>query len=205
MVKTRSGKRPVVIESEPPLKRICLRSSDIRDDGDDDIYTCSICLTAMAFAADQRPQWVQCTECKHVFHECCIVKYAARSGDTFDCPQCRHSYPSTVFETEALCADELVDDLVEKQDTDYVDTKTRKEPDSDDDYDSDDEYDCTDDEDSDDEDSDNEDSDNEDSDDDDSDGDYSDGDDNQDNDDDDDANDDDNRNGPPRRMLRLRS
>ena len=138
MVKTRSGKRPVVIESDAPLKRICLRTSDIRNDGDDDIYRCSICLVPMAFTVDHRPQWSQCTTCKHVFHECCILKYAAREGDTFDCPQCRHTYPSTVFDTEALCADELIDNLIDEQDTEYVE-ETCKELCSDEEYDSDDE------------------------------------------------------------------
>lgn len=141
MVKTRSGKRPIIFEEQAPAKRACLRGSDLRDNGEDTELCCSICLTALYYSNEARPSWAQCGTCKTVFHESCILRYAARStAETFDCPNCRHTYPRNVFETHAAVqwsAEELLDELMD-QDDDYVEEGEGSSS-SESDYDSDDE------------------------------------------------------------------
>jgi hypothetical protein len=122
MVRTRSGKRPIVFEKTAFAKRCCLRGSDVRKRAGDEELSCSICLVSLYYSSDVRPKWNQCEHCKTVFHEMCLLKYAARSTATFDCPHCRHTYPCTIFDTNANAwsAEDLIDDLMDQQDEDYV-------------------------------------------------------------------------------------
>lgn len=139
MVKTRSGKRPIIFEEPPSAKRACLRGSDVRDNGENEELCCSICLVGLNYTKEARPTWAQCGACKTVFHESCILKYAARSTvETFDCPYCRHTYPCNIFETNAAqwSAEDLIDELMD-QDDDYV--EKAGSPSCESDYDSDDE------------------------------------------------------------------
>lgn len=140
MVNTRSGKRPIIFEEPALAKRACLRGSDLRENGEEDELCCSICLTGLYYTNEVRPTWAQCGTCKTVFHDPCILRYAARSTvETFDCPNCRHTYPCNIFETNAAVqwsAEDLLDELMD-QDDDYV--EKAGSPSYESDYDSDDE------------------------------------------------------------------
>ena len=142
MVKTRSGKRPIIFEEPPSAKRACLRGSDVRKNGENEELCCSICLTGLYYSNEVRPTWAQCGTCKTVFHESCILRYAARSTvETFDCPNCRHTYPCNIFETNAAVqwsAEDLLDELMD-QDDDYVENEKAGSPSHESEYDSDDE------------------------------------------------------------------
>ena len=75
-------------ECRPAHKK--LRGKDVRPGGDDDAYSCSICLVSLQMR-DGHANWSQCPHCKHVFHCGCIDAHvrASPSDDEFACPMCK--------------------------------------------------------------------------------------------------------------------
>lgn len=130
-MRTRSGQRPVVIETAPPPDRCTLKRSHLRPGADDEPHSCPICLVALSFSSDsQRPAWMQCPVCSDVMHESCMMKWvASATGDTFACPNCRNEFNINAFNAspEAWSADALVQTLEDELDEDYEDDSDSEE------------------------------------------------------------------------------
>lgn len=120
MVRTRSG-QTATDESNIVSNRVYLRRCDIRPRAEETLHMCPICLENMFFIKDKRPSWSQCPACKEVVHESCIRKYMRQQDTEFACPMCRTIYDMSAFEEEdAWSAEALIEDLIERQDSDYT-------------------------------------------------------------------------------------
>lgn len=96
----------------------CLRACHLRPDGDDSPESCAICLVALA-VREQVPLWVQCPQCRKVFHDTCMDKVVQNCDDDFTCPCCKTSFAVEEYDN-AWDASDAVDALNEEDDVDFV-------------------------------------------------------------------------------------
>lgn len=92
MVCTRSG----VCFALPPHKELrnkkktkFLLCNMFRTNGDDSVHKCIICMSK--FMLHSSAKWMQCPQCKDVFHERCIENFAMKTNNisALKCPSCR--------------------------------------------------------------------------------------------------------------------
>ena len=107
-MKLRPRCRVVLEEEARPSSHKRLRGKDVRKEGDDDDYACSICLARLQMR-DGHADWSQCPTCRHVFHSKCIHAHARVSSmdDAFACPMCKTV--STIDDLDEWYASDLMD------------------------------------------------------------------------------------------------
>ncbi len=93
MVCTRSG-----LHFSLPARRKHLRNKKktkfllcnmFRTNGDNSVHKCTICMSK--FMLRSSAKWMQCPQCKDVFHERCIENFAMKTNNisALKCPSCR--------------------------------------------------------------------------------------------------------------------
>ena len=94
MVRTRLGSDtslpPSFCEKPKKLKRASFLTIDmIRKNGDHDYHKCA-CCTQKLHLNQNWDNWLQCPQCKDVYHSQCIFKWCLQSNNP-SCPKCRLS------------------------------------------------------------------------------------------------------------------
>jgi hypothetical protein len=103
MVSTRSGASatPAVQQRDKKKKTKYLLCRMFRENGDDSVHKCSICMSRFMLLSNLR--WMQCPICKDVFHEKCIEDFAMKTNNitSLRCPSCRSAELPFYFENTA--------------------------------------------------------------------------------------------------------
>ena len=116
-MRTRHTNKRVEIEQDVTRVRY-LRACHLHPSGDSTPESCAICLVGLA-VREQVPSWVQCPQCRKVFHDTCMDKVVQTCDDKISCPCCKTSFPVDEYDT-AWDASDAVDALNEEDDADFV-------------------------------------------------------------------------------------
>ena len=102
MVRTRSGNIPCVVLKKIKKKKKAhfLTIDMIRHNGDHEYHKCTCCSQKLHLKSNWN-DWLQCPQCKDVYHSQCLFKWCLRSPNP-SCPKCRLSIPFNFEDTSNI-------------------------------------------------------------------------------------------------------